>query len=100
MPRSRFHRLLAAARPVSGLLAALALLAPPPAVQAQGQKPAYVPGEVLVQFKANASEAQKADALAQVAGGVRRRIHTRAMRGAGAHGIDVAATGRVVPDAV
>ncbi|MCC2672193.1 MAG: putative peptidase and in, kexin, sedolisin precursor, partial [Armatimonadetes bacterium] len=86
-----------------GLLGSATLLALPAApvvAQAEPPLPAYAPGQVIVQFKAEANMAQREEALAQAVAAVRERIHTPAMQAEGAPGLMVAATRRPVPEAV
>lgn len=61
----------------------------------------YVPGEVIVKFRAGASEAGRANALGRVGGQAAERIITAAMRRAGdSEGLTVVHTSMNVPAAV
>jgi subtilisin family serine protease len=67
----------------------------------QPAEPTYVAGEVLVKFRAGASEAGRGRALGRVAGQAAERIRTAAMRGRGdEEGVTVVRVGRGVPDAI
>jgi subtilisin family serine protease len=93
-------RSLAVPLALCSLLAALALVPTPPSAQAQGGRPLFVPGEVLVQFRREATPLQAGHALARVAGGVHERVETQAMRDDGAPGLAVVQTPLAVSDAV
>jgi len=94
---SRFTR---AASRLSGavVFSFLAALIAPTAGSAPA--PAFVPGEVLVQFRPGATAAEQAGALPGDGAVVRNRVHTAAMRASGAPGLAVASTAGSVENAV
>jgi len=99
-PRLRRSASLTTLALLGALAAATVLPALAPSAQAQGGQPDYVAGELIVQFKADATDAERAAALARVAGRVRKGIGGPAARGNGVAGPAVAATGLAVPDAI
>lgn len=83
------------------LVAAIGPAAPRPAgAQGQADGPAYVPGQVLVQFHAAASAAQRQNALDRAASRGREAILTHATRGAGSADLVLADTAAPVGEAV
>lgn len=67
----------------------------------QGLEPQYVPGELIVKFKAGVSDVKRGDALRAVSGEVGKKILTQAMKNAGDNeGLTVVRTPKGVPDAV
>ena len=68
---------------------------------AQGRAPTYVPGEVIVKFRAGASAEARGRALGRANAAAQERIVTAAMRAFGdAEGLTVVRTGLGVPDAI
>jgi serine protease len=88
------HRLRGAlaAMPALCWMVVIALTTIPSNVHAQAGSPEYVPMEVLVQFKAGATEDQRQEALARVPATVLQRLR--------APGLVLARTRRPVPEAV
>lgn len=67
----------------------------------QGLEPQYVPGELIVKFKAGVSDVKRGDALRAVSGEVDKKILTQAMKHAGDNeGITVVRTPKGVHDAI
>ena len=107
----RSHRLLGAAAVfATTLVAACApdqdILSPnvaltPSTADVVGAAPTYVPGEVLVKFRAGATATTRGRALTAAKASVGERILTAAMRRAGdGEGVTVLRTGLGVPDAI
>jgi subtilisin family serine protease len=74
-------------------LAALALPAAQPVVAQAGKAPAYVPGELLVQFSDDSTPALRANALGRAGARGKRLIQTAAMQAAGQRGLSVVEVG-------
>lgn len=63
--------------------------------------PQYVPGELIVKFKAGVADLKRGAALRAVSGAVGTKIHTQAMKKAGDNeGITLVRTSMHIPDAV
>lgn len=67
----------------------------------QSQRPAFVPGELIVKFKSGVLDVQRGVALSVAGGEAVEQIHTRAMKDAGdKEGLTVIRTSLSVPDAI
>ena len=90
----------------SFIVSAVLVLLAPGKTEAQGQPrlqsgpPAFAPGQVLVQFKPEASDAELEDALTRAGLRIREHIHTGPMKTAGHPGIAVALTKMPVFEAI
>lgn len=69
-------------------------------VKTQDTGPHYVAGEVLIQFRADASDAELADATRQAGLQIKREVHTPTMRAHGHGAFHVASTGLSTDQAV
>jgi subtilisin family serine protease len=78
------RRLVPAGLAAAALAVALALPVRPSAAQAPDADPVFAPGELLVQFRAGASDAARQDALVRVAGRVRHPIRVAPQPAGGA----------------
>src|SRR4051812_40177203 len=72
----------------------------PEQAAAQGTQNKHVPGELIVQFKAAATDNEIADALAQAGLKVKKHIQTQAMKDRGHHGITHVTTELPVEEAL
>jgi thermitase len=72
----------------------------PNAAPAEGDAPLIVEGELLVQFKATATDAEMNDAMAKAKLRVKKHIKTKVKKDKGRRGVTLAATDLEVEDAV
>jgi subtilisin family serine protease len=90
LPRRRASAL--AALLLGGSLAALSMPGARP-VAAQGEAiPPHVPGEIIIQFKAESTPGQRQEALQRAAAHGKRAVLTGAMKASGVSGLTVAGT--------
>lgn len=81
-------------------VAVILCFAAKPARAQNTNAPEAAPGQLIVQFKSDANEAARKNALDKVHGKVKKRVHTPVMKSRGHPGLDVIETTDPLPEAI